>query len=122
MLIKISDEDSPQEIEETLNEKAGISVQRIDNSENVSTMIENYLPDMETNTLEYFIASIAPSLDASHNTPPNMPHPVGKSIAEVPSPARRNLTNFWDDDAQDNGYDSDGELGPFYYVLEEEDD
>ena len=34
----MSDEYSPQEIEEILNEKAGISVLIIDNSENVSTM------------------------------------------------------------------------------------
>ena len=32
------DEDLPQEIEETLNEKAGISVLTIENIENVSTM------------------------------------------------------------------------------------
>ena len=38
----------------------------------------------------------------------------------MPSPARQNLTNFWDDDAQDDGYDSDGEIGPFYDALEEE--
>ena len=30
------------------------------------------------------------------------------------------MTNFWDDDAQDNGYDSDGTIGPFYNALEEE--
>ena len=36
------------------------------------------------------------------------------------SPARRNLTNFLDDDAQDDGYDSDGKIGRFYDALEEE--
>ena len=39
---------------------------------------------------------------------------------EVPSPARWNLTNFQDDDAQDDGYDSDGEIGYFYDALKEE--
>ena len=34
----MSDEDLPQETEETLNKKSGISVLTIDNSENVSTM------------------------------------------------------------------------------------
>ena len=42
----MSDEYLPQETEETLNEKAVISVLTIDNSENVSTMTENYLLDM----------------------------------------------------------------------------
>ena len=32
------------------------------------------------------------------------------------------MTNIWDDDAQDNGYDSDGKIGPFSDVLEEEGD
>ena len=40
----------------------------------------------------------------------------------MPSPARQNLTDFWDGDAQDDGYDSDGEIGPFYDDLEEEGD
>ena len=83
-------------------------------------MTENYLPDMETTTLASSIASISPSFDTSRNTLPTTPHKVGTSIAEGPSPARRNLTNFWDDDAQDNGYDSDGKIGPFYDALEEE--
>ena len=30
------------------------------------------------------------------------------------------MTDFWDDDAQDDGYDSDGKIGPFYDALEEE--
>ena len=102
------DEDLPQEIEEALNEKAGISVLTIDNSENVSTRTENSLPDMETTTLASPIASIAPSFDTSRNNLPTTPHQVGTSISEVPSPARQNLTIFWDDDAQDNGYDSGG--------------
>ena len=110
----MSDEYLPQETEETLNEKAGISVLTIDNSENVSTMIENYLPDMKTTTLASSIASIALSFDKSRNNLPTMPRQVGTSIAEVPSPARRNLANFWDYDAQDNGYDSDGKIGPLY--------
>ena len=38
----------------------------------------------------------------------------------MPSPARPNLTIFWEDDAQDDGYDSDGKIGPFYDALEEE--
>ena len=42
----MSDEDLPQETEEKLNEKAGISVLKIENSENVSTMTKNYLLDM----------------------------------------------------------------------------
>ena len=98
----------PQEIEETLNEKAVISVLTIDNSENVSTMTENYLPDMETTTLASSIEFMAPSFDTSRNTLPTTPYQFGTSIAEVPIPARQNLTNFRDDDAQDNGYDSDG--------------
>ena len=49
-----------------------------------------------------------------------MSHQVRTSIAEVPSPARRNLTNFWNDDAQDDGYDSYDEIGLFYDALEEE--
>ena len=64
----------PQETEETLNYKAGISVLKIDNSENVSTMTENYLPDMETTILASSIASIAPSFDTSSNTLPTTPH------------------------------------------------
>ena len=116
----MSAEDLPQETEETLNEKAGISVLTIDNSENVSTMTENYLPDMETTTLASSIASISPSFDTSRNNLPTMPRQVGTIISEVPSPARRDLTNFWDDDAQDNRYDSGGEIGPFYDALEEE--
>ena len=116
----MNDEDLPQETEETLNEKAGISVLTIDNSENVSTMTENYLWDMETTTLSSYIESIAPSFGTSRNTLPTTPHTFGTSIAEVPSPARRNLTNFGDDDAQDNGYDNDGEIGPFYDALEED--
>ena len=36
------------------------------------------------------------------------------------SPACQNLTSFWDDYAQDDGYDSDGEIGPLYDALEEE--
>ena len=59
----MSDEYLPQETEETLNEKARISVLTIDNSENVSTMTENYLPYMETTTLASSIASMAPSFD-----------------------------------------------------------
>ena len=51
LFITISDEDLPQEMGETLNEKAVISILTIDNSENVSIMTENYLPDIETNTL-----------------------------------------------------------------------
>ena len=54
----MSNEDLPQETEETLNEKARISVLTIVNS-------ENYLPDMETTTLTSSIASIAPSFDTS---------------------------------------------------------
>ena len=80
-------------------------------------MTENNLPDMETTTLASSISSIVPSFDTSHNTLPTTPHQVGTSIAEVPSPARRNITNFWDDDAQDNVYDSDGKIGPFYDAL-----
>ena len=83
-------------------------------------MTENYLPDMETTTLASSIASIAPSFDTSRNNLPTTPHQVGTSIAEVPSPARQNLTNFWDENAQDNGYDSDGEIGTFYDALEKE--
>ena len=73
----MSDEDLPQETEETLDEKAGISVLKIDNSKNVSTMIENYLPDMEATTLASAIASIALYPDTSHNTLPTTPHKVG---------------------------------------------
>ena len=116
----MSDDDLPQETEEKLKEKAGISVLKIDNSENVSTITENYLLDMETTTLTSSIAYIAPSFDTSFNTLPTTPHQVGTSIAEVPSPARLNLTNFWDNNAQYDGYDSDGEIGPFYNALEEE--
>ena len=83
-------------------------------------MTENYLLDMETTTLASSIALIAPSFDTSRDTLPATPHQVGTSIAKVPSSARQNLTNFWDDDAQDNGYDSDGETGLFYDALEEE--
>ena len=104
----MGDEDLPQKTEETLNEKAGINVPTIDNSENMSTMTENCLPDMETTTLASSIASIAPSFDTSRNNIPTMPCQFGTSIAKLPSPARQNLTNFRDDDAQDNGYDSDG--------------
>ena len=114
------DEYLPQETEETLNEKAGTSVLTIDNSENVSTMTENYLPDMETTTLVSAIALIEPSPDTSRNTLPTTPHKVGTIISEVPSPVRQNLTDFRDGDAQDDGYDSDGEIGPFYDDLEEE--
>ena len=110
MFIIISDEDLPQETEETLNEKAGISVLTIDNSENVSTMTENYLPGMETTTLASAIVSIVPSPNTSRNTQPTTPHKFGTNIEEVPSPARRNLSHFWDDDAQDDGYDSDVEI------------
>ena len=46
-----------------------------------------------------------------------MPHQVGTSIAEVPSLARQNLTNFQDDDVQHNGYDSDGKIVPFCDAL-----
>ena len=120
MFITISDEDLLQETDETLNEKAGMIVLSIDNSENVSTMTENCLPDMETTTLASSIASIAPSFDTSCNTLTTTPHQVGTRIAEVPSPARQNLTNFWDDDAQDNENDSDGEIGTFDDALEDE--
>ena len=116
----MSDKDLPQETEETLNEKAGTSVLTMDNSENVSTMTENYLPDMETTTLASAIASIALSPDNSRNTLPNRPYKVGTSMAEVPSPACRNLTGFWDEDAQDDGYENDGKIGPFCDALEEE--
>ena len=74
---------------------------------------------METTTLASSIASIALSFDTSRNNLPTTPRQVGTSIAEVLSPARQNLTNFWDDDAQDNGYDSGGEIGPYCYALEE---
>ena len=47
----MSDEYLPQETEKALNDEAGISVLTIYNSENVSTMKENYLLDMETTTL-----------------------------------------------------------------------
>ena len=66
----MSNEDLPPETEETLNKKAGISVLTIDNSENVSTMTENYLPDMETTTLASSLASISLSFDTSRNTLP----------------------------------------------------
>ena len=62
---------------------------------------------METTTLASCIASIAPSFYTSYNTLPTAPHQVGTSIAEMPSPARLNLANFWDEYAQDDGYDSD---------------
>ena len=65
---------------------------------------------------------VALSFDTSHNTLTTTPNQVEISIAEVPSPDRRNLTNFQDDDAQDDGYDSDGKIGPFYDALEEEGD
>ena len=116
----MSDEYLLQEIYEKLNEKAGISVLTIDNSDNVSSMTENYLLDMETTTLSPSIVSIASSFDTSRNTLPTTPHQVGTSIAEVPSPAFRNMTSFWDDDAQDDGYDSDGKIGLFCDALEEE--
>ena len=48
------------------------------------------------------------------------PLPILRGFDIVPSTARQNLTNFWDDDAQDDGYDSDGKIGPFYDALEEE--
>ena len=38
----------------------------------------------------------------------------------MPSPARKNLTHFRDDNAQDDGYDSNGEIGPIHDTLEEE--
>ena len=82
-------------------------------------MTENYLLDMETSTLASSIELIAPSLDTSRNTLLTMPHKVGTSISEVPSPAHLNLTNFRDDDAQDHGYNSDGKIGPFFDALEE---
>ena len=66
----------------------------------MSTITENYLTDMETTTLASF--------DTSFNTLPTTPHQVGTIIAEVPSPDRQNLSHFWDDDAQYNGYDSGG--------------
>ena len=75
---------------------------------------------METTTLVSSIASIALPFNNSRNTLPTTPHQVGTSIAEVPSPARPNLTIFWDDNAQDDGYDSDGKIGPLYDALEEE--
>ena len=75
---------------------------------------------MENTTLASSIELIAPYFHNARNNLPTTPHQVGKSIAEVPSPARRNLINFWDDDAQGNGFDSDGEIGPFYDALEEE--
>ena len=56
----MSDEDLPQETEKIINEKAGIIVLIIDNSENVSPMIESYLPDMETTTLASAIVLISP--------------------------------------------------------------
>ena len=77
---------------------------------------------METTPLVYCIASIAPSFDTSRNTLPTTPHQVGKNIAEVPSLARRNMTNFGDDNAQYDGYDSAGKIGPFYDALEEQGD
>ena len=83
-------------------------------------MTESYLPDMETTTLESSIASISPSFDNSRNTLPTTPHQVGTSIAEVPSPANIILTTFWDGDAQDDRYESDGEIGPFYDALGDE--
>ena len=83
-------------------------------------MTENYLTDMETTTLAPYIASIEPSFYTSLNTLPNTPHQVGTRIAELHIPARRNLTNFGDDDAQDGGYDSGGKIGPFYDALEEQ--
>ena len=82
-------------------------------------MIENYLPDVETTTLAAAIASISLSPDTSRNILPTTPHQVGKNIAEVPSLARRNMTNFGDDNAQYDGYDSAGKIGPFYDALEE---
>ena len=83
-------------------------------------MKKSYLPDMETTTLASAIALIAPSPDTSRNTLPTTPHQVGTSIEKVPSLARRNLTNFLDNDAQDDVYDIDGEIVPFYDDLEEE--
>ena len=77
----MSDEYLPEETEETLNEKAGISVLKLDNSENVPTMTEHYLPYMETTTLVSSIASITPPLNTSRNTLPTMPHQVETSIA-----------------------------------------
>ena len=75
---------------------------------------------METTTSAFNISSIAPPPDTSRNTLPTTPHKVGTSIAEVPSLYSQNLTNFRDDDAQDDGYDSDGKIWPFYDSLEEE--
>ena len=94
MFIAIGDEDLPQEKEETLNKKAGINVLTIDNSENVSTMTENYLLDMETSTLASSIELIAPPLDTSRNTLLTTPHKVGTSISEVPSPADNFLSLY----------------------------
>ena len=122
MFITIIDEDLPQETEESIDEKAGVSVLIIDNSENVSTMKKYYLLDMETTTLSSSISYIAPSFNTSRNTLPTTPHQIGTSIVEVSSPTCRNLTNFWDDDAHDDGYDSDGKIGPFYDALGEEGD
>ena len=109
-----------QETEETLNNKAGTSVLTIDNSENVSTITENYLSDMETTTLVSSISLIAPHFYTSHNTIPNTPYQVGTIIVSVTSPACRNLTHFWDDYAQNDGYDSDGKIGPLCDALKEE--
>ena len=75
---------------------------------------------METTTLASYIVSIALSFDTLRYTLPTTPYQVGTSIAEVPSPDHQNLTNFGDDNAQDDGYDSDGKIGPFYDALEEE--
>ena len=83
-------------------------------------MTENYLPGMENTTLAPAIVSIRPPLDTSCNSLLTTPHKVVTSIVEVPSPVRWNLNDFWDDDGQDDGYDSDGKLGPLYDALEEE--
>ena len=85
-------------------------------------MTKHYLPGMETTTLASTIASIAPFPDNYRNTLSTTPHQVGTSIVKVPSPAGRNLTNFLDNDAQDDVYDSDGEIVPFFDALEEEGD
>ena len=75
---------------------------------------------METTTLAPSIASIAPSFGTLRNTLLTTPHQIGTSIVEVPSPDRWNMNNFRDEDVQDNGYDSDGKIGPLYDALEEE--
>ena len=111
-----------QEKEASANTNANFSIINTADPEIISAMTENSALAVVTTSTTPTNASHSTSVASSCVTQCPSPHKVGTSITEAPSPQRRNLRNFHYDSEDENGYDSDGAVGPFYDAIDIEGD